>query len=39
VAVVDVHADVRASAVMTHDNDDDANDGIFDDTLCEILGA
>ena len=26
-------------AVMTHVNDDDANDCIFDDTLCEILGA
>jgi len=24
---------------MTHDNDDDADDGTFDDTLCEILGA
>jgi len=24
---------------MTHVNDDDADDGIFDDTLCEILGA
>jgi len=38
-AVVDGHANVRASAVMTHVNDDNANDGIFDDTLCEILGA
>ena len=37
VVVVDWHADVRASA--TNDNDDDADDGIFDDTLCEILGA
>jgi len=37
--VVDGHADVRASAVMTHINDDDADDGIFDDALCEILGA
>jgi len=26
-------------AVMTHVNDDDANDGISDDTLCEILGV
>jgi len=24
---------------MTDDNDDDADDGIFDDTLGEILGA
>jgi len=24
---------------MTHDNDDNADNGIFDDTLCEILGA
>ena len=32
--VVDGHANVHASAVMTHVNDDDANDGIFDDTLC-----
>jgi len=24
---------------MTHVNDNDANGGIFDDTLCEILGA
>ena len=39
VAVADGHADVRASAAMTNDNDDDADDGIFDDTLCEILGA
>jgi len=31
-AVVDGHADVRI-------NDDYANDGISDDTLCEILGA
>jgi len=23
---------------MTHVNDDDADDGIFDDALCEILG-
>jgi len=38
-AVVDGPADVRTSAVMTHVNDDDAEDGIFDDALCEILGA
>jgi len=31
--VVDGHANVRASAVMTHVNDDDADDCIFDDTL------
>jgi len=39
VAVAEVHANVRASAVMTDDNDNDADDGNFDDTLCEILGA
>jgi len=38
-AVVDGHANVCASAVMTHVNDDDADDGIFNDALCEILGA
>jgi len=38
-AVVDGHADVCASAVMPHVNDDDADNGIFDDTLCQILGA
>ena len=38
-AVVDGHANVRASAVMTHVNDDDADDRIFDDALCEIPGA
>ena len=38
-AVVDGHADVRASAVMTDDNDDDANVGNLVDTLSEILGA
>jgi len=27
-AVVDGHADVRASAVITDDNDDDADDGL-----------
>jgi len=37
--VVDGHADVRANDVMTHVNNDDANDGIFDDTLCGILSA
>jgi len=39
VAVADGHANIRASAVMTDDNDDDADDGNFDDTLGEILGA
>jgi len=38
-AVVHGHADVRASAVMTDDNDDDVDDGNFDDTLSEILGT
>jgi len=38
-AVADGHADIRASAVMTNDNDDDADNGNFDDTLGEILGA
>ena len=38
-AVVDGHADVCASAVMTHVNDNDADDSIFDDALCKILGA
>jgi len=39
--VADGHADVRASAAMTDDNDDNADDGDFDDTvsLREILGA
>ena len=32
-------ADVRASAVMTDDNNDDGDDGNFDDTLSEILGT
>jgi len=36
VTVVDGHANVER---MTNDNDDDANDGIFNDTLCELLGA
>ena len=38
-AVVDGHADVHASAVMTDDNDDDAEVGNLDDTLSEILGV
>jgi len=38
-AVVDGHADVRASAVMTNDNDDDADVSNLDDTLSEILGV
>ena len=34
VVVADRHADVRASAALTNDdNDDDADDGDFDDTL------
>ena len=33
------YADVRASAVMTDDNNDDVDDGNFDDTLSEILGT
>jgi len=33
------HANVRASAVMTDDNDDDADVGKLDDTLSEIFGA
>ena len=36
-AIVDRHADVRASAMMTVDIDDD--DGNFVDTLSEILGS
>jgi len=39
VTFVDGHADIRASAVMTNDNYDDADDGKFDDTLSEILSA
>jgi len=39
VVVADGHADVRASAAMTNDNDNDADDGNFDDTLGETLGA
>ena len=38
-AVVHGHVDVRASAVMTDDNNDDVDDGNFDDTLSEILGT
>ena len=38
-AVVDEHANVRESTVMTDDNDDDADVGNLDDTLSEILGA
>jgi len=33
------HADVRASAVMTDDNDDGANVGNVDDILSEIISA
>jgi len=39
VTVADGHANIHASAVMTDDNDDDADDGNFDDTLSKILGA
>ena len=39
VAVVDRHADVRASIIMTVDIDDDGDDGNFVDTLSEILGS
>ena len=38
-AVVPGYADVRASAVMTDDNNDDGDDGNFDNTLSEILGT
>ena len=38
-AVVDRHADVRASVMMTVDIDDDGDDGNFVDTLSEILGS
>ena len=38
-AVVPGYADVRASAVMNDDNNDDVDDGNFDDTLSEILGT
>jgi len=37
--VVDGHADVRASAMMTDDNGDGANVGDLDNILSEILGA
>ena len=37
--VVDGHADVRASAVMTEANDDGANVGNLDDILSDIFGA
>jgi len=37
--VVHGHANVRASTVMTDDNNDDVNDGNFDDTLSEILST
>ena len=37
--VVDGHANVRASAVMTEDKDDSANVGNLDDILSTILGA
>jgi len=37
--VVDGHADVRASAVMTEDNDDGANVDNLNDILSNILGA
>ena len=33
------YAHVRASAVMTDDNNDDGDDGNFDDTLSEILST
>jgi len=38
-AIVDGHADVCASAVMTDGNDDDADVGNLDDLLSKILGA
>jgi len=38
-AVVDGHADVRASTVTAHVNDNDADDDDFDDALSEILGV
>ena len=38
-AVVPGYADVRASAVMTDDNNDGVDDSNFDDTLSEILGT
>ena len=39
VTVADGHAGIRTSTLMTDDNDDNTNDGNFDDTLGEILGA
>ena len=39
VVAADGHADVRASAEMTGDNDDDADDSDFDGNLGEILGT
>jgi len=39
IVVTDGHTDERANAAMTDDNDDDADDVNFDDTLGEILGA
>ena len=38
-AVVPGYSDVRASAVMTDDNNDDVDDGNFDATLSENLGS
>ena len=38
-SVVDGHADVCVSAVMTEDIDDGANVGNVDDILSDILGA
>ena len=38
-AFVHGHADVRASAVMTDDNNDNVDDGNFDDTLSEMIGT
>ena len=39
VAVVDGHANVRASAVMTDDNNNNTNVSNLDDTLSKMLGA
>jgi len=39
VVVANGHADVRASAAIINDNDDDADDGDFDDTPGGIPGA
>ena len=38
-AVVDGHDNVYANAVMSVDNNDNADDVIYDDTLSEILSA